>query len=133
MSISVLGIADDQALGGSVRLIVTEPRALAEAKQAVDSVLKEIDAAASRFRSESELSRLNSRAGEVVKVSPLLAGAIAAAIRGAELSDGAVDPTIGTAIRLAGYDADFASLATEAAPLRLIAQRVPGWRGLYFR
>lgn len=133
MTTSTLAIADDRALGGSVRVIVTKPSSLGDAKRAVDRVLADIDAAASRFRADSELRRLNARAGEVVRISPLLASAIAAAIRGAELSDGAVDPTIGTAIRLAGYDTDFASLAKDDQPLRLIAKRVPGWRGLYFR
>ena len=133
MSTSVLGIADGRALGSSVRVIVTEPRSLMEAKTAVDGVLAEIDRAASRFRQDSELSRLNSRPGQMTTVSPLLATAIAAALRGAELTGGLVDPTVGTAIRLAGYDADFGSVAAEGRPLRLVATRVPGWKAIHFR
>ena len=110
MSASVLGIADDRALGGSVRIVVTDPRSLRAAKAAVDGVIQAIDDAASRFREDSELSRLNDAPERDVVVSPLLAQAIAAALRGAQLTDGAVDPTIGTAIKLVGYDADFAQV-----------------------
>jgi thiamine biosynthesis lipoprotein ApbE len=132
MSASVLGIADDRALGTSVRVIVTHPNSLLAAKAAVDGVLREIDVAASRFRPDSELSRLNAMPDQVVKVSPLLARAIAAALRGAELTEGAVDPTIGSAIRLAGYDQDFDSVAPRGEPIRLVATSVPGWRAIRF-
>jgi thiamine biosynthesis lipoprotein len=132
MSITVLGIADDRALGGSVRVIVTRPADLAAAKAAVDKVVQSIDLAASRFREDSELSRLNARPDQEVVVSPLLTQAIAAALRGARLSGGAVDPTIGSAVRLAGYDADFASVPVDGAELKLTATTVPGWQAIQF-
>ncbi len=132
MSAVVFGVADDRALGGSVRVVVTGPRDLKAAKAAVDDVLAAIDAAASRFREDSELSRLNAGPELPVKVSPLLAQAIAAALRGAQVTDGAVDPTIGSAIRLAGYDSDFAEVATDGEPLRLVARRIPGWEMVRF-
>jgi thiamine biosynthesis lipoprotein len=130
MTASVLGIADDRALGGSVRVVVTRARSLAAAKAAVDEVLRAIDEAASRFREDSELSRLNANPDRVVTVSPLLADAIAAALRGARLTDGAVDPTVGSAIRLAGYDTDFGSVFADGPPLRLVANRIPGWKAV---
>jgi thiamine biosynthesis lipoprotein len=132
VSANVLGIADDRALGGSLRVIVTRPESLLAAKGAVDEVVAAIDAAASRFRDDSELSRLNATPDRVVKVSPLLAQAIAAGLRGAQLSDGAVDPTIGSAIRLAGYDEDFARVAARHGPLRLVGTTVPGWQAIGF-
>ena len=132
MSITVLGIADDRALGGSVRVIVTRPADLGRAKAAVDEVVRAIDLAASRFREDSELSRLNARPGQEVVISRLLAQAIAAGLRGATLSGGAVDPTIGSAVRLAGYDADFASVPVDGAELKLTATRVPGWQAVQF-
>lgn len=132
MSAVAFGIADDRALGGSLRVVVTEPGSLKAAKAAVDGVLAAIDAAASRFREDSELSRLNSRPELTVKVSPLLTQAIAAALRGAELTNGAVDPTIGSAIRLAGYDQDFASVPATGGALHLVAERIPGWRMVRF-
>jgi thiamine biosynthesis lipoprotein len=132
MSSTVLGIADDRALGSSLRLIVTQPARLMAAKAAVDEVVKSIDLAASRFREDSELSTLNASPEQDVTISPLLARAIAAALRGAELTGGAVDPTIGSAIRLAGYDADFARVPADGEPIQLIAHRVPGWRAIRF-
>jgi len=132
VSVTVLGIADDRALGSSVRVIVTRPGDLARAKAAVDKALHAIDLAASRFRDDSELSRLNARPEEDIVVSPLLAQALAAALRGARLSGGAVDPTIGSAVRLAGYDVDFASVPVNGAELKLMATTVPGWRAVQF-
>jgi FAD:protein FMN transferase len=132
MSASVLGIADDRALGGSLRVVVTDPRSLRAAKAAVDEVVRAVDDAASRFREDSELSLLNGAPERDVVVSPLLADAIAAGLRGAQLTDGAVDPTIGTAIKLVGYDADFAQVIKDGGPLRIRANRVPGWRAMRF-
>jgi len=132
MSSSVLGIADGRALGGSLRVIVTRPGSLRAAKAAVDEVVAAMDLAASRFRDDSELSRLNASPERDVTVSPLLAQAISAALRGAELSGGAVDPTVGSAVRLAGYDTDFAQVPVDGDRIRLYAERVPGWRAVRF-
>src|SRR5438093_6887371 len=127
MSVSVLGIANDHALGSSVRVIVTRPQSLTAAKAAVDDVLRAIDAAASRFREDSELSRLNAAPDHVVKVSPLLAKAIGEALRGARLTEGAVDPTVGNAIWLSGYVDDFCAVPTLSIRLELVACRLPVW------
>lgn len=132
MSAAVFGIADGRALGCVMRVIVTRPETLGAAKAAVDGVVGAIDLAASRFREDSELIRLNASAGRPVKVSPLLARAIEQALRGAALTDGAVDPTVGQAVRLAGYDADFDSVAPSAGPLHLTARRIPGWQAVHF-
>jgi FAD:protein FMN transferase len=129
---TVLGIADDRALGSSLRVIVTQPESLRAAKAAVDEVVAAIDAAASRFRADSELSLINARPDLVTKVSPLLARMIAAALRGAELTGGAVDPTVGSAVRLSGYDTDFDSVAPSGGELRLVVERVPGWQAIRF-
>ena len=129
---TALGVADDRALGGSVRLVVTRQERLAAAKAAVDRCLRDIDAAASRFRDDSELSRLNASPESDVKVSPLLARAIAEALRGARLTDGAVDPTVGESVRLAGYDEDFARVPVEGVALDLVVHRIPGWKAIRF-
>jgi thiamine biosynthesis lipoprotein len=132
MSITLLGIVDDRALGTSMRLIVTRPEMLAAAKTAADRVIKAIDDAASRFRADSELSRINREPGLQIRISPLLAQALAAALRGARLTDGAVDPTVGSAVRLAGYDRDFASILADGPPIRLSVSQVPGWKVIQF-
>lgn len=130
MSITLLGIVDDRALGTSMRLVVTRPEQLAAAKNAADRVIKEIDDAASRFRADSELSRVNREPGRQIRISALLAQAIAAGLRGARLTDGAVDPTVGSAVRLAGYDRDFASILADGPPISLLVSQVPGWQAI---
>lgn len=123
---------DDRALGTGVRVVVTEPDLLSAAKAAVDATLRDIDDACSRFRADSELSRLNARPGIEVLVSELLAHAIDDGLRGARMTDGDVDPTVGTAMRIAGYDVDFDALARDGAPLVITAAPVPGWQTVRF-
>jgi thiamine biosynthesis lipoprotein len=89
---------------------------------AVRAELAAIDAAASRFRSDSELSRVNAlgkRGGGTIATSPLLAEAVRLAIRAADVSDGAVDPTLGESLIGLGYDRDWCELDAipSAAPL----------------
>jgi thiamine biosynthesis lipoprotein ApbE len=129
---TALAIADGRALGGGYRLIVTRPDRIEDAHAALDAHLREIDAAASRFRDDSELSQLNAQGGREVRVGALLGRAIAEALRGARVSDGAVDPTVGRAIRVAGYDADFAAVAPSGPPLQVRIERIPGWRAVQF-
>ena len=123
-----------KALGTSVHVLATEADALAPASTAVREVLEDVDRAYSRFREDSELSRLNATPGRTVRVSPLLATAIGAAQRAARLTDGAVDPTIGHAIRVAGYDEDFSLVAAKGPQqeVKLRAWRVPGWQAIRF-
>ena len=123
-----LGIVDDRALGTNLRVAVTHPALLAAAKAAVDEVLRDVDTACSRFRDDSELTRLNRRAGTETQVSPLLCRALEEGLRAARVTDGDVDPTVGTAIRVAGYDADFAALPADGAPVIVRVGAVPGWR-----
>jgi len=127
-----LAIADDRALGGSLRVIVTRPARLAEAKATVERLLREVDAAASRFRADSELSRINATPETEVRVSPLLGRFIAEAMRAARITDGAVDPTVGRAVRLAGYDVDFGLMPADGAALRLVASTIPGWQAIRY-
>ncbi len=130
-------------MGTSVHVVATDADELGRATTAVREVLEDVDTAYSRFREDSELSRLNASPGRTVRVSPLLATAIDAAQRAARLTDGAVDPTIGHAIRVAGYDDDFSRIAARDAhpplpqrgsgtELKLRAWRVPGWKAIRF-
>lgn len=59
-----------QALGSSVVLAVSDPGALPHARLQVELELAEIDLACSRFRADSELSRLNAHGGRPLQVSP---------------------------------------------------------------
>jgi thiamine biosynthesis lipoprotein len=125
-----VAISDGRAFGGSLRLIVTHEPDLAPARSAVDEVVQAVDLAANRFREDSELSRLNALPERAVVVSPLLTQLIAAALRGARLTAGAVDPTVGSAVKLAGYDSDFASVPQDGMAIELVVSRIPGWQAI---
>jgi thiamine biosynthesis lipoprotein len=105
--------AEWSALGSSVVLRVSAPGALAPARAAVEAELDGIDRACSRFRSDSELSRLNATAGAWRPVGPTLLSAVGVALRAAVLTDGDVDPTLGGALELAGYDRDWRLLEPD--------------------
>ena len=127
------------ALGTTVVLRHTgDPQPAVRA--AVESELAAIDAAASRFRPDSEISRLTSH--ELQPISPLLHEAIALALRAAQLTGGAVDPTLGAELIRLGYDRDHARLspvdpATPLTdhPLRIVARRTrrPAWTEVELR
>jgi len=116
-----------RAIGTGVRVVVHDG-SLEAARAAVADVLDEVDRVMSRFRDDSELARLNARSGEEVGVSPLLGDAIAAGLRAARITNGSVDPTVGRAMRLIGYDLDFRSLPQDGAPLEVRFEAVPGWQ-----
>jgi len=124
------GEARWQALGTSVVLRVCDAAALAPARTAAERELDAIDRACSRFRADSELVRVNARAGRSTVVSALLLDALALALRAAELTGGDVDPTVGRALELAGYDRDFALLAAprgEQHPPAVTVRVRSGW------
>ncbi|WP_213450581.1 FAD:protein FMN transferase [Rhizomonospora bruguierae] len=113
------------ALGSTAVVLVTEPAALPVAERMLRADLAAVDAAYSRFRPDSELMRLARHAGRSARISPLLAGALAAALRAAEATDGLVDPTVGRAVARLGYDRDFAAVRDDPRPVPLAP--APGW------
>ncbi len=120
-----------RALGTGV-VLVTNGTGHTRARSALAALLEKVDATYSRFRPDSELSRLNAWGGQRVPVSPLLADAIGASLRGARLTDGLVDPTVGRAMRLIGYDVDFATVASRSDGRGLRFEPVPGWQAVHF-
>ena len=112
--------------GGEAMIVVTDPEALAGAQWMVQDELDVIDRACSRFRSDSELTALNGAAGRPMEVSNVLREAIGVALRAAAVTDGDVDPTVGQAVRVLGYDADFGSVLPSGPAVARVA-RVPGW------
>ncbi len=125
------------ALGTTVHLLVTDPGRLELARRAVVAVLADVDATYSRFRADSELRVLLSDPGRDHLVSPLLARALGTALQAARATGGLVDPTIGRALRLLGYDDDFARVPRDGgadggtvAPVTVAS--VPGWRAVRF-
>jgi thiamine biosynthesis lipoprotein ApbE len=117
-----------RALGTTAQVIVTDPPTLGAAQTGVADVLAAIDLAASRFRDDSELSRLNAAAGEWVAVSPLLALAIRVALDAARTTDGAVDPTVGASLIGLGYDRTFRLVPAFAPHLDIAVVAASGWQ-----
>jgi len=130
------------ALGTTAVLLTADPARADRALAALRAELAAIDAACSRFRPDSELSRANAAAlsaqpptgtatGSPVRpvpVGPLLAEALEVALRAAALTGGAVDPTVGPALVALGYDRTFAQVArTGPAP---VLKPATGWRNI---
>jgi FAD:protein FMN transferase len=111
------------------RLVVTDPAALDRALLLVDDLLADVEAAASRFRPDSEVSVLRPGPDGTVLVSPMLADLLVEALDAAERTDGAVDPTIGAALSALGYDRDI-RLVEGGPGLVALVRPVPGWRTL---
>ena len=97
------------AIGTTAHLLVTEPEALPAAEAALRDFLADLDAACSRFRPDSALSRLNEHGGPLA-VDGLLVAALQVALRAADGSGGVVVPTLGRQLVAIGYDRDFAAI-----------------------
>jgi thiamine biosynthesis lipoprotein len=116
-----------EALGTTARVVVAGSSA-SRAAALLHDELDAVDVAASRFRDDSELMRVNDRAGTWVSCSPLLIDLVDAGVRAAVITTGLVDPTLGKVLVELGYDRDFASLPPSAEPIRFDVRHVPGWR-----
>lgn len=114
-----------EALGTGVVVLVDDLARLPDACAAARSVIEDVDVACSRFRADSEISRVNAARGEPVAVSELFVRAAECALRAARITGGDLDPTIGSSIRVAGYDRDFAEIGSGPI-VRFI--RAAGWR-----
>lgn len=115
------------AIGTTALVLVTDPAGLPVAERILRGELDALDDACSRFRADSEISRLLDRAGSWQPVSPLLAEALAVALRAAKLTDGLVDPTVGTAVAALGYDRDFDEVVPDDPRPVIASGPVPGW------
>ena len=114
-----------------MHLLVTEDTALNQARQVVDTELDTIEMVASRFRSDSEICVLAGADGDRTAISPVLADLIDAALNAARMTDGDVDPTVGSAMVALGYDRDFAAI--DAGAPRLASVTVPAdWTDVDF-
>lgn len=122
----------------TARLVVTDPGTLPAALALVEEELLEIELAASRFRRDSEVMTLVRESDGSAELSPLLAELMEAALTAARESDGAVDPTLGSALVALGYDRDIDQLRRDPATVEdtptagkvTVLRRRSGWRAL---
>jgi thiamine biosynthesis lipoprotein len=105
-----------RAMGTDVELLLDAPpgpaadRALAAARAEIER----LERALSRFSPESDLSRLNRE--RVAVAGDVLEDALRTALALRERTGGLFDPTVGRAVRGAGYDRSFERLVATAAP-----------------
>ncbi len=119
------------AIGCVNQVTVVDRAALPSALAIVRAEVRAIDDVCSRFRSDSELARLNRSAGRAFAASPLLVEALTVALRAAAATDGAVDPTVGASLRALGWDRDWplVVVSTVEPPIfRTVA--AAGWRSV---
>jgi FAD:protein FMN transferase len=119
-----------RALGTTATVAVLSSSRLKEAEGILSAEIRDVDRACSRFRTDSELAHLHANAGRAVEISPLLFEALEVAYSVAERTQGAVDPTVGSAIETLGYDRDFEQI--ESRPIRMAdLGPVPGFRQVH--
>jgi thiamine biosynthesis lipoprotein len=121
-----VAVAERAALGTTARVVVWPPGSLDPACAAVDDVLAALDLQASRFRPDSELSRLNTAGGGLFMLGDGLAEAVGVALAAARWTGGLTDPTVGNALVSLGYDRDFAAIGEDGEPPGA-AVSAPGW------
>jgi len=79
----------------------------AAAIQGIKNWFDEVESRLSRFRPDSDLSKLNRTDGNSFYASPMLIEVLGAAVAAAEATNGLFDPTVLPALMAAGYDRSF--------------------------
>jgi len=121
-----VAVAERPALGTSARVVVWPPENLGVARAATDDVLAALDRQASRFRPDSELSRLHAAGGGLFLLSDGLSEAVGVALAAARWTGGLTDPTVGAALVSLGYDRDFAAIVPDGGPPGTRPGKLPG-------
>ncbi len=115
-------------MGTDVELLLdAEPGERAESALArAQAEFERLEQVMSRFRDDSELSRLN-RDGRITGASVDLVRVVGLALAAREATDGRFDPTVHDALVAAGYDRTFDAVARDAiAPTNGTTQRCGG-------
>jgi thiamine biosynthesis lipoprotein len=102
----------------SVQIAATADQ-VAASEAAADACMDwfdEVDRRLSRFRPDSDLSRLNAATGHWFAATETLYEAVARAVWAAEASNGLFDPTMLRELEALGYDCDFALIAHGESP-----------------
>lgn len=108
-----------RALGADVDVLVTEPDRLSSTVKHVQQRFDEIDRTFSRFRSDSELARLEWLPGMRQSASALFLEVLELALRAARDTGGWFDPTVRDAVEAAGYDRDIVEVEIDGpGPVR---------------
>ena len=115
---TVLPATSFRAMGTDVE-VLGYPELLLHVADQVQARFLEVEAALSRFRQDSELSRLNRSSGCPFRASPLLQSVLRGALEAARQSGGLFDPTVLNALEAAGYTRSFDDLDGSRGKCRL--------------
>jgi FAD:protein FMN transferase len=100
-------------MGTHVHLVAHGARDTTSRLGVARRLIENCEARWSRFRPDSELSRLNAGSGNWVEVSPETFVLIEAAIAGWTITEGRFDPTVLPALVAAGYDRTFDAISAS--------------------
>jgi thiamine biosynthesis lipoprotein len=120
------------ALGSQVEVGVTRSDLLAEVSAHVRAQVELVEQSFSRFRSDSELSDIEQRAGQPTRCSPLFGELLQLACWAAASTDGWFDPTIRDALEAAGYDRDFSAVERNGPGPARSAAPAGRWRAIHY-
>lgn len=109
-----------RAMGSEITAWVETTDDAATSLAQVESLFAHNEQALSRFRPDSELSRLNARCGQWVEVSPLLWDLLNQSLALAEQTNGYFDPTTLKALQLTGYVNSFTRTPPGSRPDRFL-------------
>lgn len=111
------------AMGSQVHIVAVDAPgdALPHARAAVGALERRW----SRFRADSDISRINAADGQPAAVSTTTATLIALAVRGWAATGGAYDPTVLDAVVEAGYDRSFELIAASDTRPTVAARPAP--------
>jgi thiamine biosynthesis lipoprotein len=104
-------------MGTDVSLVAerrADARAFERAARRVERVFAREERRFSRFRTDTELARVNARAGRRTSLSAPFARVVALALAAARTTGGLFDPTVLPTLRALGYDRDFDDIIAGA-------------------
>lgn len=109
-----------RAMGTEIELFVDADAGAAEGLERAEHEFHRLEVLLSRFRPDSQLSRLNSV--KTLTVAPDVARVVELALEAREVTGGRFDPTVLPAVKAAGYDRTFAEVpADQPAPAAAVA------------
>jgi len=124
---------DFRAMGSEISLYASNTDRTDAALTAVRSVFEREEQRFSRFRGDSELTRVNLSAGRWTRMSGGFQALVTEALTQAEATDGRFDPAVLDAIVAAGYDRDFDEVIAGARGALHPSRPCGRWREIEVR
>jgi thiamine biosynthesis lipoprotein len=116
-----------QAMGTTITLLLPKKQQ-SEGAALARNLFEEWEQTLSRFRLESELSKVNRQAGTQVTISELLLDVLIQALAAARVTDGIYDPTLLNQLCQLGYDRSFDKLPSTLPDIPYHGQPGGAWR-----